>query len=56
MTFDGKIGIMDVNVTGTTVTLIGLQEAVNYAIAIRVFTTRGGIYGPEVTVRTTEAG
>ena len=58
-TFGGNISTLTANVLGSnlSVTLIGLQEFVNYSISVRAYTIIGpGPYSDEVMAGTNEDG
>ena len=58
-TFNGAIETQTVNVNASelSVTLMGLEEFVNYTISVRAYTSAGeGPYSEEVTVMTLEGG
>ena len=55
--FDGAIGKNTSNVSALSVTLMRLQEYVNYTISVRAYTSAGaGPYSDPVTVLTNEDG
>ena len=55
--FDGAIGTNTTNVSALSVTLMRLQEYVNYTITVRGYTNAGaGPYSDPVTVLTNEDG
>ena len=55
--FDGAIGKNTTNVSALSVTLMRLQEYVNYTISVRAYTNIGaGPYSEPLTVLTNEDG
>ena len=55
--FGGAIGVLTVNEMGMSITLVNLQEDMEYSISVRAYTTVGaGPYSGPVIERTDEDG